>query len=299
MAALLYSTKAVFVKLAYQYDVDSITMLALRMLTALPVYLIVQSFYGLSLNGSKIRRRHWLEVVIAAFLGYYLASFLDFWGLQYVDASIERLILFTYPTFIVLIARFWLKERITVRQVGAIALSYAGLILVFIPQMADLSIDSHFMTGVFAILGCAIAFAVYMIMSQRLIPVVGTTRYTNVAMIFACVFVLAHYRITNDWSEILEHQAQVYYYGAAMGIIATVIPSYFMNHAIQRIGASRTGIIASIGPVSTIALAYIFLNERLVVIQWLGAICIIMAVTFISVERRRSRDIRPTVAPGS
>ncbi|MDX1406885.1 MAG: DMT family transporter [Saprospiraceae bacterium] len=288
IAAILYSTKAIFVKLAYQYDVDSITLLAFRMLSALPFYLLIQMVYR-SRNLPHPRPRHWLAIIAAAFLGYYLASFLDFWGLQFVDASLERLILFTYPTFIALLARFWLNERMSRTQWGAVLLSYAGLALVFLPRMGSLNTGSQFFQGVLAILGCALGFAVYMILSQRLIPRFGTTRYTSLAMIIACAFVLGHYAATTPIAQLTTYQAPVYYYGIAMGLVATVIPSYCMNHAIQRIGAARTGIIASIGPVSTIALAYHFLGERLVPIQWLGTLCIILAVTAISAERQIRR----------
>ena len=290
IAALLYSTKAIFVKLAYQYDVDSITLLALRMLSALPFYLLIQVLYR-ERGMPKLRHRHWLGVVIAAFLGHYLASFLDFWGLQFVDASLERLILFTYPTFIAILARVWLKEKLSRAQWGAVALSYAGLLLVFLPRLDQLNPGTQFFAGILAILGCAVGFAVYMILSQRLIPRFGTTRYTGYAMILACIFVLAHYLSTNSLGSFGTHATAVYYYGLAMGLVATVVPSYCMNHAIQRIGAARTGVIASVGPISTIALAYLFLGERLVLVQWIGAFCIILAVTAITRERQVRRTV--------
>jgi len=287
--SLLYSTKAIFVKLAYEYDVDTITILALRMLSALPFYLLIQLLYRG--RGPKViaRPRHWAGLLIAGFLGYYLASFLDFWGLQFIDASIERLILFTYPTFILIIARVWLKERITKHQLWAIAFSYIGLIWVFSPQITNFSFDQLFLTGASAILACAVSFAIYMIMSQQLISKFGATRYTGYAMTFACFLVIGHYAITESLDHILSLEKPVYLYGFAMGIVATVIPSYMINAAIKSIGASRTAIIASIGPISTITLAYFLLDERLTWAQWTGTAFIILSVTFISLEKIRIR----------
>ncbi|RLD21058.1 MAG: EamA/RhaT family transporter [Bacteroidetes bacterium] len=290
--SLLYSTKAIFVKLAYQYDVDTITILALRMLSALPFYLLIQLIYRR--RGQKITAlpRHWAGLMVAAFLGYYLASFLDFWGLQFIDASVERLILFTYPTFIVIIARVWLKEPITKHQLGAIALSYIGLLWVFSPQLTEFSIDKAFLTGATAILGCAVSFALYMIMSQQLISKFGATKYTGYAMTFACCLVIGHYAATESLDHILSLEKPVYLYGFSMGIIATVIPSYMINAAINAIGASRTAIIASVGPVSTITLAYFLLDERLTWAQWTGTAFIILSVTFISLEKIKLRKKR-------
>lgn len=284
--SLLFSTKAVFVKLAYQYPVDVVSLLTIRMLTALPIYIII------FMMGKKglvtLRRIHWLMTVVAAFLGYYTASFLDFWGLQFVDASVERLILFTYPTFIVLILRLFYKEPLT-RKVGfALLLSYVGVLWVFSPQFRSVSISEGFWLGALAIFLCAIAYAVYMVFSQRLIPHIGSSRYTSIVMMLACGFVIGHYFFTLPFEQITKLDTPVYLYGFAMGILATVVPSYLINFAIQRIGASKTAIIASIGPVSTITLAYIFLGERLVWQQWVGAIFIVWSVTVISLERKKN-----------
>jgi drug/metabolite transporter (DMT)-like permease len=283
--SLLFSTKAVLVKLAYQYPVDAVSLLTIRMLTALPIYIIIL------LMGKKgllsLRRSHWLMTLIAAFLGYYTASFLDFWGLQFVDASVERLILFTYPTFIVLILWVFYRESFT-RKVGfALLLSYVGVLWVFSPQFHAVSLTEGFWMGALAIFLCAVAYAVYMVFSQRLIPHFGSSRYTSIVMMLACGFVIGHYVFTLPIDQITKFDTPVYLYGIAMGILATVLPSYLINFAIQRIGASKTAIIASVGPVSTITLAYIFLGERLVWQQWIGAIFIVWSVTVISLERKK------------
>ena len=288
VGSLLFSTKAIFVKLAYQHDVDSVTLLALRMLFALPIYLIILASVNRNKQSKKPSRSFWLQAVLAAFSGFYLASFLDFWGLQFVDASIERLILFLYPTFLVLMSAAWLKEKITKSQFGALILSYIGLIWVFSPNFGSFTFGEGFWMGALAILLCALAYAFYMVMSQKLIPVFGTIRYTSIAMIFASFFVIGHYLIQNPIALFTEQPKIVYLYAIGMATIATILPSYITNFAIQRIGAARTGIIASIGPLSTITLAYILLGERLAWQQWVGTVFIIGGVTFLTFERRRS-----------
>jgi drug/metabolite transporter (DMT)-like permease len=255
------------------------------MLTALPVYIII---FLLGKHGIlRLRSLHWVMIVIAAFLGYYTASFLDFYGLQFVDASVERLILFTYPTFIVLILWLIYKEPMTKKVGLALVLSYIGVIWVFSPQYNSVSVSEGFWLGALAIFLCALAYAIYMVISQRLIPHFGSSRYTSIVMILACAFVIGHYFFTLPLNQITNLETPVYFYGIAMGILATVLPSYMINFAIQRIGASKTAIIASVGPVSTITLAYIFLGERLVWQQWIGAVFIVWSVTVISLERKR------------
>ena len=285
VGSLMFSTKAVFVKLAYQYPVDTISLLTIRMLTALPIYVLI-FILGRKAIGQP-ERIDWLLMTTAAFLGYYVASFLDFWGLQFVDASVERLILFTYPTFIVIILYFFGNEKITTKIGSGLILSYIGLVWVFSPKLGTVSMSDGFWLGAVAILCCAIAFACYMVFSQKLIPKFGSARYTGIVMIFACSFVIAHYLLTQPIAQIQSLHPNVYVFGICMGIIATVIPSYLINFAVQRIGASQTAIIASIGPLSTITLAYLFLGERLSWQQWIGAVFIIWSVTVISVERKK------------
>ncbi len=288
IGSLLFSTKAVFVKLAYLYPVDTVSLLTIRMLTALPVYIFILLMSKKAGFGT-LQKRHWAGIVVSAFLGYYSASFLDFWGLQFVDASIERLILFTYPTFIVLILRIFYRELMTRKVLFALLLSYVGLVWVFSPQFGSFSISREFWLGAGAILLCAICYAVYMVISQRLIPRFGTSRYTSIVMILACTFVIFHYLGTMPVNHFFSLDLPVYGYGVAMGILATVLPSYLINFAIQRIGAGKTAIIASVGPISTITLAYLFLGERLVWQQWIGAVFIVWSVTVISLERKKKR----------
>jgi drug/metabolite transporter (DMT)-like permease len=289
--ALLFSTKAIFVKLAYQDPVDTVSFLLLRMVFALPFYL----FMIFRVMGSKWKEwsslpaLHWLGLIIAAGLGYYLSSLLDFLGLQYIGASIERLILFIYPTFIALISFFVFRERITRLQAGALALSYVGLLFVFGRNLQSITLDSDFWKGAFLILGCALTFAIFLVMSQWLIPKFGATSFTSLSMTVACFFVIGHFISVREGAGLLAYPPRIYGYALAMATIATVIPSYVVNYAIQRIGATRSAILASVGPISTISLAYLLLGERLIPAQIAGAVLIILGVTVVSIEMKRTK----------
>lgn len=291
LGSLLFSTKAIFVKLSYQHEIDSVSLLLLRMIFALPFYL----FMIMRELGSKwnqwmvIKKKYWLALVGSALMGYYLSSLLDFLGLQYIGASVERLILFIYPTFIAIITFFVFKEKITFLQIGALALSYIGLLFVFGHNLRDISLDSEFWKGAFLILGCALTFAVFLVMNQWLIPKFGATSFTSISMTVACLLVIIHFLSSQKISGLFSYDPIVYVYALSMATVATVIPSYIVNYAIQRIGATKSAILASVGPISTISLAYLLLGERLLPAQFVGAALVIVGVTVVSVEMKRKR----------
>jgi len=292
--ALLFSTKAVIVKLAYQYEVDSITLLFLRMLFALPFYLATL----LTLNKTQRSRLNrippklWIGLLAAGTFGYYLSSWLDFVGLQYIDASVERLILFVYPTFVALIAYFFLHEKINRIQGYALAVSYLGLIFVFGPNLDAISISDDFWKGAVLILACAVTFAAFYVLTQWLVTPFGVKAFTALSMISACIIVCIHYGISSAGEyQLFDLSPEVYIYAIIMAIFATVLPSFLVNMAISRLGAIRMAIISSVGPFSTITLAYFFLGETLELEQIFGALFIVAGVTIISVERRRNKPL--------
>ncbi len=286
LGALLFSTKAIFVKLAYQYEVDSSTLLLFRMLMALPFYLymIYRDYAGSSKNWKKIKPRYWWALIASSFLGYYLSSLLDFMGLQYIDASIERLILFIYPTIIALLSFLVFKERLRKLQVFALIVSYLGLVFVFGEHLTHISISQTFWKGAILIFLCAFTFAIFLVINQWVIPQFGARAFTSLSMTLACFFVIIHFLLEHHNHITWPAAWQVYLYSLAMATLATIFPSYFVNTAIQRIGATRVGILSSVGPISTITLAYWLLDERLSGSQFLGALFIIVGVSFVSFD---------------
>lgn len=287
LGAICFSAKAILVKLAYRdTGIDALPLLALRMIFSLPFFLA--SAYVASSQAGNVRFtvRQWLTIALLGCLGYYVSSLLDFIGLKYVSAGIERLILFIYPTIVLLLSAIVFKIRITVHQWIAVAITYAGLFLAFFGELTlETDYDGDFFYGSFMIFACALTYAAYLVGSGRIIPTVGPAKFNSYAMSFACIAVLLHYMITSDQS-LLHLDFKVYYYSASMALFSTVIPSYLISEGIKRIGSGNASIVGSVGPVSTIIQANIFLNEPIFALQIAGTVFILFGVLLIGKSAR-------------
>ncbi|GIL22028.1 MAG: permease [Bacteroidota bacterium] len=286
LGAICFSTKAIFVKLAYRdTEVDAISLLALRMIFSLPFFVI--SAYVSSSKQTNVRftPRQWLAVAVIGCLGYYISSLLDFLGLQYVTAGIERLILFIYPTLVLLMSSVFFKERIKPIQWVALVITYAGLLIAFVGEVDwHTGQNKNFLLGSLFIFICAITYAAYIVGSGRLIPLVGATKFNSYAMSFASIGVLIHFWVTSDTS-LLEFSTPVYLYGLWMAVLSTVIPSYLVVQGIKRIGADNAAIVGSIGPVSTLIMAYFLLGESISALQLVGTVFILFGVLLVSKQK--------------
>ncbi|ETN95421.1 DMT family transporter [Zhouia amylolytica] len=283
LGVVFFSAKAVMVKLAYHYDVSSVNLLMFRMLFALPCYVVVLYFIQSRKRvKSPVNFRDVLWLLFFGFIGYYLASYFDFLGLQYIKASIERVILFIYPTIVVLLSAIFLKRKINPLQILAIVITYIG---VFVAFWDEFKIEgTEFLIGAGLIFLSALTYASYLTGSDFLIPKFGVLRFTSYAMIIACICVLAHYFIVEETSLFGYHE-NVYWLGLAMAILSTVIPSFMVSYCIKEIGASNFSILGSLGPVSTIILANIFLGERFSTLQMGGTLIVIFGVVIISFQK--------------
>ncbi|CAL2107692.1 EamA domain-containing membrane protein RarD [Tenacibaculum sp. 190524A02b] len=279
---VMFSSKAVMVKMAYQYNVSSIHLLMFRMLFSLPFYILILLLS--KKNETKVNVKDYWWLLFFGFIGYYLASYFDFLGLQYIKASLERIILFIYPTLVLLINRAFFKEKITKYQVLAILLTYAGVILAFGGEQQAL--DSKLLLGGFLVFLSALTYASYLVGSGWLIPKFGVKTFTSYAMIIATVCVVIHYLIV-DRTSFLVYPKEVYILGFLMAIIATLIPSFLVSYAIQKLGASNFSILGSIGPFSTIVLAFILLGERMNVWQCIGAIIVVVGVRVVAKQKEK------------
>ena len=284
--AILFSTKAVLVKLAYRYVVDSISLLALRMLFSLPFFLLIAALAGRQkkYRNLPISKADWLRILLLGVMGYYLASLLDFLGLQYITASLERLILFVYPTLVLLIGAIVYREPVSRRQLGALLLTYLGIIIAF-SEGLRMGGDKNFILGSGMVFFGALAYAVYIVGSGRLLPRIGTLRFTSLAMTASAAAILIHHGIAYRW-QLFGFPAPVYGLSALMALIATVIPSFMISEGIRNIGSGNASIIGSVGPISTIVLAYIFLEERLGWLQWVGTVLVIAGVLVITLQKQ-------------
>lgn len=251
------------------------------MLFSLPFFIGAAIFSARKASNVRFTGQQWLYVAFIGCLGYYVSSYLDFAGLQFISAGIERLILFIYPTFVVLISAIWFKDKVTRRQVAALVISYIGLLIAFISEANIQVSGKDFYFGSFCILLCAVTYASYIVGGGKLIPTIGSVKFNSYAMSFASVAVLFHFFAFSNHS-LLDLPAMVYVYSFFMAIVSTVIPSYLVSISLNRIGANNTAIIASIGPVSTILQAYYFLDETVSGLQWLGTLLILTGILMIS-----------------
>ncbi|HEY0742245.1 MAG TPA: DMT family transporter [Chryseosolibacter sp.] len=282
LGAVCFSTKAIFVKLAYRdTTVDAVTLLALRMVFSLPFFLVSAAISSSQSDNKKFTPKQWIYIALIGSLGYYASSLLDFLGLQYVSAGIERLILFIYPTLVLIFSSLIFGDKIKKIQWIAVAVTYAGLVLAFVGEANISGEQKDFYLGSALIFACAITFALYIVGSGKLIPIVGASKYNSYAMTFACLSVLAHFFITSEQS-LFNLDRQVYIYSIAMALLGTVIPSYLVTEGIKRVGSDNAAIIGSVGPVSTIIQANIFLNEPVLAVQIAGTALILAGVFIIS-----------------
>jgi drug/metabolite transporter (DMT)-like permease len=284
--ALGFSAKAVLIKLAYGYSqqLDAITLMVLRMAISLPFFLAVALW---SANGSaqtkdapRLNRQDWLMILGLGILGYYVASLLDFAGLQYISAGLERLILFLYPTFVVLFTAAMQRRAINRHQALALALSYAGMILVFVDNMAAMA-SSGLLLGSLLVLCSAIAFAFFLMGSGMMVKRIGSARFTAYSMTVACLATGLHFVIQHG-VKLLSLPHSVYWLALIMAIFSTVLPAFLMNAGIRRIGAGSASIISSIGPIGTLALAFLLLGETLTPAQLAGTALVLIGVYVVS-----------------
>lgn len=282
LGIILFSSKAVMVKLAYQYHVDALSVLLLRMLFSFPFYVIIALLYRSKKASGTILKTGYIWVVVFGIVGYYLASYFDFVGLAYIKASLERIILFLYPTLVLVLNRIFLKKQITSIQKGAILLTYLGILIAFWDEVAISGTDTY-IGGVFILLS-AITYASYLVGSGWLIPKFGVVKFTTYAMLVSCFCVFIHFSLTSN-ASIFGHSWQVYVLGFLIAIFATVIPSYLVSISIKMINSSNFAIVAGAGPISTIILAAIFLNEKLTILQLFGALAVVIGILLVSLKK--------------
>lgn len=288
-AAFLFSSKAIFIKQAYALSsqVDATVLMALRMGSALPFFLIMA--WCFRKQRQALQPKDWGLLVIAGLLGYYFASWLDFIGLMYISASLERIILFLYPTLTVLASSLIYKQPLRLKAYIAILLSYGGTVIVMLQEQNHAPMQSNFWLGASLVFASAIAFACYLLLTPRLIEKFGASNFTGLALSIACIGTLVHFLLATPHPLQLVTQLPigVWAYGIGLGLFVTVLPTVLLMQSIARIGASQSAMIAAIGPILTILLAVLFLNEHLNAWQWLGCGLNIIGIMLISLSKHR------------
>ena len=290
-AAFSFSAKAVIIKVAYGYgtQVTPIVLMASRMAMALPffivaIYIIERRNDHAPLSAGDKRRLVGLGVI-----GFYLAAYFDFLGLNYISASLERLILLLYPTFVVLLSAFFLRRAITAREAVSLIISYVGIVIVFYEELTIAGQNT--LLGSAFILASAAAFAIYLFGSGEMVKRLGAMRFTAYAMTIACLATLIHFGIQYD-DAVTQLPTEVYGLALLMAVLSTVIiPTFLMNAGIHHLGASHAAIISALGPVMTIFLAYLILNEQLTTVQCLGAGLVVVGAFVVS-NRAKKREVK-------
>jgi drug/metabolite transporter (DMT)-like permease len=256
IGAVAFSGKAIIVKLSYRYGVDAVTVITYRMLFALPLFLALS--WWASRSQPPLTLADWRVLFGLGFSGYYLASFLDFAGLQYIDASLERLILYLNPTIVLLVGVLLFKRRVSRRQLVSLAVSYLGVLVVF---AADLSVSGpHVALGAALVLGSAISYALYLVFSGEAVRRLGALRLTGVATSIACVLCIAQFLVLRPPSAILV-PPEVVWLALLNATLCTFCPVLLVMLAIERIGAASTAQTGMLGPLSTILLSVALLGE--------------------------------------
>ena len=254
--AIAFSGKAIIVKLAYQYGVDSITLLMFRMLFAMPFFLLLAWWAGR--GQAPLTRRDVWGVLGLGFSGYYLSSYLDFLGLQYISASFERLILYLNPTLVLILGWVLYKRKITYRQGVAMAVSYSGVLLVFGHEISLVG-DNVFLGATLVFLS-AVTYAIYLSYSGQLVQRLGSLRLAGLATTVACFFCILQFVLVKPLSA-LNVAPEVIGLSVLNATACTVLPVLMIMMAIERIGAGLTSQVGMIGPMSTLTMGVFFLNE--------------------------------------
>jgi len=285
VGVLGFSFKAILIKLAYAWaPIDAVTLLTLRMIYATPFFLVM-ALWSTRRRTPPMGRRDWIAILWLGFIGYYLASLVDFMGLQYVTAALERLMLYLYPTIVVVISAIFLKQRITGRIVLALALSYAGILLVFARDLS-LAGDPHALwLGGALVFASSFFYALYLVGAGPVIARLGSLRFIALAMLTSALFVFAQFAATRPVSA-LAMPIRIHAVVLAMAVFSTVLPTYLIAEAIKRIGANRTSLVGSLGPVFTIGLGFWILGEPVHWIQLGGVALVLGGVTLVTLKPR-------------
>ena len=282
--SISFSAKAVLVKLAYRYEVDTVSLMTLRMLFSLPFFLLI-AWYANRQTATRysLKKKELGHIFIYGILGFYVASLFDFFGLKYVTASLERVVLFTYPTLVLLLSFLFLNKSIKRVEIFALILTYAGIAIAMIENFS-LPDGNDVLFGCGLIFGAALAYAIYMIGSGSMLKKMGTLQYNSLAMLAACTAIILHHALVYQLA-LFHYPKEVYFFALLMAVFSTVLASFFVTAGVKIIGASQAAIISGVGPIATIILAYIFLDERLSHLQWIGTFIVIIGVLLITLKK--------------
>ena len=276
-----FSLRPILIKLAYGYVVDPVTLLALRMVFSLPFFLAAAAWVGRDATRSRLTRRDLWAIVFLGFIGYYFASFVDFLGLQYVSAGLGRLILFLYPTLVVVLSIVFLHKRPSGREVVALGATYSGIALVMSNAMEGS--NTRLALGAALCFASAAGYAVYLVASSQVVQRVGSMRFTAYAMSVASAFCILQFLLLRPLSA-LRMPGEVVGLAAAMAVLSTVLPVFITTEALKRIGANQVALLGALGPVAAIFFGWVGLGETMAPVQLAGAALVLAGVVLVTLK---------------
>ena len=272
--AIAFSGKAIIVKLAYRHGVDAVTLIMFRMLFALPIFAAMA--WWASRGKTALSGKDWLGVLGLGFTGYYLASFLDFAGLAYISASLERLILYLNPTIVMLLGLVLYQRRTTTRQMLGMAISYSGVVLVFGHEISLLGADAAW--GALLVFLSAVSYAIYLVYSGELVKRLGSVRLVGLASTFACVCCIVQFVVLRPMDVAFNVAQEVLWLSVVNATLCTVVPVLMVMMAIERIGPSLAAQTGMVGPMATILMGVLLLGEPFTVWVAAGTVLVITGI---------------------
>src|SRR3970040_964421 len=276
---VFFSLRPIFIKLAYDWVTDPVTLLALRMVFSVPFFIAAAVWVRSGTDHRPLAAHELAAVAALGILSYYGASFLDFLALQYIPAGLGRLLLFTYPTIVVILSAALLRKRATAREIAALVLTYAGLALVFAHSLEGE--QKNFWLGAALAFASSICYALYLVAGAEVITRVGSVRVTAYALSAASAACILQFFALRPLSA-LDLPAPVYGYAVAMAVVSTAIPAFMISEALRRIGANTVAIIGALGPVTTLLCGYVGLDEVMTPVQTAGSALVLVGVVAIS-----------------
>jgi drug/metabolite transporter (DMT)-like permease len=283
VGTLVFSFRPILVKLIYvTYPASAVTVLFLRMAISLPFFLVVA--WWLRREEPRLTRRDWAGLVALGFIGYYAASFLDMLGLKYVGAGVGRLILYLYPTLVLLISFLFLRRRPTPRQLAALVITYAGVTLILASQAHGGAEGRLFVLGALLVFGSSLFYATYLVAGAELVKRVGSMRFTAYSMAVATVPAVVQFFALEPLSA-LDLPGRIWVYAVLLGTFCTVLPLFIQAEALKRIGAAEFALIGALGPVSVAITSALGLDEQFTAVQAIGGALVICGVLLVSLKR--------------
>ena len=279
----LFSLKSIFIKLTYAEGLNSDSVLMIRMAIALPIYLVILFWLSRVKTKPEGLNSKLLKITFLGFIGYYLASYLDLKGLEMISAQLERLTLFTYPFMVAILGALFFKTPITRKVILALFISYGGLLIVFAKEVS--LTGEQVPLGTLLVFLAALSFSFYVLFGKQMINQIGSLWFTTLAMSISSVFVLLHFGLFSDFSNLTITPIAWLWLGL-LAIFSTVIPSFMISEAIAKIGPAQTGIVGILGPIVTMGLAITILNEPFTVWHALGMILVIGGVAILTIRSK-------------